>query len=147
MRRLALLGLLAALPLVVVPLVWAAATGGGPRERACLVETRDAPRWATAGCLRPEVQPVPVRRVASVRATPRRIEATVVASAGVSVEVRDASGTVVRRLGHFTVPARQRLVFTWDGRDDAGQPLPAGRYVAVVSASGARVAARFAIAR
>jgi hypothetical protein len=147
---LALLALLAALPLVVVPLVWAAATGGGPPERTCLMERSDAPRWATAGCRQPQAQPLPARRVASVRATPRRIEAVVSVSAGVSVDVRDASGTVVRRLGHFTVPARQRLVLTWNGRDDAGKPLRAGRYVAVVSANGkagARAAARFDLGR
>jgi hypothetical protein len=57
-------------------------------------------------------------------------------AAGVSAEVRDPGGRVVRRLGHFTVAARQRLVLAWDGRDDAGRRLPAGRYLAVVTADG-----------
>jgi hypothetical protein len=147
MGRLALSALLAALSLVMVPLVWAAATGGGPRERACSVEQRDdAPRWVTASCRPTQARPLPVGRLAAVRATPRRIEAVVPTSAGVSVDVRDSAGAVVRRLGHFTVPTRQRLVLTWDGRDDAGRPLPAGRYVAVVSGA-RRVAAPFEMGR
>ena len=80
----------------------------------------------------PRAELRPARPVESLAAGPRRIVFVVAEPAGVSVEVRDASGRAVRRLGHFTVSGRQRLVLAWDGRDDAGRRLPAGRYVAVV---------------
>ncbi len=73
-----------------------------------------------------------VRRIESLQASPRRISFISSSPAGVTVEVRDAQGTVVRRLGHFTISA-QALTLTWDGRDDAGRRLSAGRYVAVVT--------------
>ena len=70
--------------------------------------------------------------IESLQATPRRISFVISAQGGVAVEVRDMQGTVVRRLGHFTVSA-QTLTLTWDARDDARRRLPAGRYVAVVA--------------
>lgn len=126
MRRLALLGLLIALPLVAVPLVWAATSGGGSRG-GTLSDFRDVSRLATA---KPAIRPIE-----SLQATPRRISFVSSAPGGVAVEVRDVQGTVVRRLGHFTVSA-QTLTLTWDERDDAGRRLRPGRYVAVVSGTG-----------
>ena len=75
----------------------------------------------------PRDQLRPARAIEQLRATPSRIAFVVSAAAGVSVEVHDTSGRVVRRLGHFTVAGGQRLVLAWDGR-----LLPPGRYVAVV---------------
>ena len=123
MRRLALIGLLLALPFVAVPLVWAA-TGGSGSRGGTLSEFRGVSRIATA---KPAVRPIE-----SLQATPRRISFVISAQGGVAVEVRDMQGTVVRRLGHFTVSA-QTLTLTWDARDDARRRLPAGRYVAVVA--------------
>ena len=84
----------------------------------------------------PRAELKPARPLESLRATPRRIEVVVSAPADVTAEVHDPRGRVVRRLGHFTVPARQRLLLAWDGRDGAGRRLPAGRYGAVVTAEG-----------
>ena len=116
MRRLALFGLLLALPLVAVPLMWGAA--GGSVGGGSLDEFRAA---------RP-TQPRPL--VEAVAATPRRVSFLVNRAAGIEVVVRDPDGALVRRLGHFTVPARKRLILTWDGSD-----APGGS-VAVVKAAG-----------
>jgi hypothetical protein len=119
MRRLALVGLLLALPLVAVPLVWAAAGGGAGGES--LERFRDVQRLAPV-----ERRPL----VEALAATPRRVSLQVNRAAGVEVEVRDRRGALVRRLGHFTLSGRKRLILAWDGRD-----APAGS-VAVVRANG-----------
>lgn len=132
MRRLALLGLLMALPFVAVPLVWAA-TNGGVRG-ASLSEFRSAGFVAS-----PQAPPQPVE---SAAASVRRVSFFVTGPAGVEVTIRQASGRVVRRLGHFTVPVRQRLVLAWDGRG-----LPAGKYAAVIAARGVTSRAPFEVRR
>ncbi len=132
MRRIVLLGVLAALPLVVVPLVWAA-TGGSDSRDAALADFRDVSRSAPVK---------PARPVESVVATPTRVSFLVTAGTGAEVTIRDGRGRLVRRLGHFTAPARQRLVLAWDGRD-----LAAGRYVAVVLARGQSARAPFQVRR
>jgi hypothetical protein len=104
-RRLALLGLLLALPFVAVPLVWAAA-GGGARDGS-LTEFRQAAIRPAPAAPRP-----PVERIV---ATPTRVSFAVTRQAGVEVSIRDRRGALVRRLGHFTVTPRRRLVLTWDG--------------------------------
>jgi hypothetical protein len=124
MRRTLLLGLLAALPLAVAPLVWAAAGGGSP-DGATLTEFRDASRLAAPEPAGPAV--------VAVAASPSRVSFLVTRAVAVEVAIVDARGALVRRLGHFTVPARKRLVLAWDG---AG--APAGS-VAVVTAGKATV--------
>jgi flagellar basal-body rod modification protein FlgD len=49
------------------------------------------------------------------------------AAQGVTVTVRDASGKAVRTLDLGPKPAGPVAV-TWDGKDDAGQPVAAGSY-------------------
>lgn len=45
----------------------------------------------------------------------------------VTVEISDASGTVVRRID-IAVDAKGETAFSWDGLDEGGQRLPAGAY-------------------
>ncbi|NTW51219.1 MAG: hypothetical protein HGB22_01320 [Chlorobiaceae bacterium] len=52
-----------------------------------------------------------------------------------AVALYDATGKKVRNLASGT-PAGPATVLTWDGRDDAGQPLPAGTYRAAMNAAG-----------
>ncbi len=104
-------------------------------DAAAFSEFRDSQRFRGPESP-PRAELRPTRPVESLRVTPRRIAFVVSGPEGVSAEVRDAREQVVRRLGHFTVPARQQLVLAWDGRDDAGRRLPAGRYIAVVTADG-----------
>jgi hypothetical protein len=85
----------------------------------------------------------PAEAVEALRATSRRIVFVVPVAVGVSVEVRDRKGRTVRHLGHFTVSASQRLLLSWDARNDAGRRLPAGSYVAVVTAKGELGSERF----
>ena len=61
-------------------------------------------------------------------------------AAGVEVAIRDRSGRLVQRLGHFTLAAPRRLVLSWDGRR-----LEPGTYVAVVRADGETALERFRI--
>jgi hypothetical protein len=119
MRRLALVGLLLALPLVVVPLVWAAASGGSGDES--LQRFRDVQRLAPV-----ERRPL----VEAVTATRTRVSMRVTRAVGVEVVVVDRRGTLARRLGHFTVAGGKKLILTWDGRG-----VPAGSTV-VVRANG-----------
>jgi flagellar basal-body rod modification protein FlgD len=56
-------------------------------------------------------------------------------AAGLSVEVRDASGAVVRRLDLGPQP-EGLAAFAWDGLDGDGRPAPAGHYT--VTPSGVR---------
>lgn len=55
------------------------------------------------------------------------------ASESVKVTVRDANGKPVRTLDLGAKPAGA-LAVTWDGKDDAGQPVPAGSYTLDVQA-------------
>jgi len=125
-RRLALVGLLLALPVAAILLVGVAAPGGAADATLSDFRSVDAPASA---------KPMP-RLVGSARVTVARISFDVSAPASVSVVVRDAEGAVVRQLGHYSVPSRQRLVLSWNGRDDGGRVLQTGRYAAVVSAQG-----------
>ncbi|MBN1928935.1 MAG: lamin tail domain-containing protein [Chlorobiaceae bacterium] len=52
-----------------------------------------------------------------------------------AVSVHDATGKLVRRLASGT-PAGPVTRLFWDGRDDSGQPLPAGSYRLTISAAG-----------
>lgn len=132
MRRLALVGLLLALPFVAVPLV-GAATGGGA-SGATLSEFRNvAPVPSSRRTAEPVVSPV---------AGVRRVSFLVTRAAAVEVTIRRDGGGFFRRLGNFTVPARQRLVLAWDGRT-----LPAGKYTAVVETKGSTVRAPFEVRR
>ncbi len=54
----------------------------------------------------------------------------------VTIEIKDESGKVVRTLKRSDVPPGA-LEFSFDGRGDAGQTLPAGKYSAHVSAKDA----------
>jgi hypothetical protein len=114
---------------------WSARARCRAFDAAAFSEFRDSQRFRGPESP-PNAELRPARAIASLRATSRRIEIGISAPAGVSAEVRDPGGRVVRRLGHFTVPARQRLVLAWDGRDNAGRRLAAGRYLAVVIADG-----------
>lgn len=126
MRRLVLLGLFLALPLVAVPLVGAAADGGA--SEGSLNEFR---------AVQPAPKP-PSRVVESVRATRDRVSLLVTRGAGVEVAIRDARGRLVQRLGHFTVAGRRPLVLAWDGRR-----LPAGAYAVVVRTQGKTIRTPF----
>jgi flagellar basal-body rod modification protein FlgD len=50
-----------------------------------------------------------------------------VASASVAVGIYTETGALVRRIDLGAQPAGQ-VRFTWDGKSDAGQPLPPGQY-------------------
>jgi len=52
-----------------------------------------------------------------------------------SLVVFDAAGRAVRRLAQGRFPAGSRAV-TWDGRDDAGRPVPPGVYLVRYNAAG-----------
>lgn len=58
------------------------------------------------------------------------------AAQGVTVTVRDANGKAVRTLDLGAKPAGPVAV-TWDGKDDAGQPVAAGSYTLDVQAKAA----------
>jgi hypothetical protein len=126
MRRLLLL---AALPLVTVPFLWAA-TGGGARDGS-LAELRDL-----------RAAPAPAARlVETVAVGPRRVSIVVSRAGGVEVAIRSLDGLLLRNLGHYTVGGRQRLVLAWDGGS-----LPPGTYVAAVRTRGETVSKRFRLA-
>lgn len=56
-----------------------------------------------------------------------RIPVVMPESAAVTVEIFDAAGRSLRRLFSGSLPAG-RTELWWDGRDEGGEPLPAGRY-------------------
>jgi flagellar basal-body rod modification protein FlgD len=62
------------------------------------------------------------------------------AAESVKVTVRDAAGKAVRTLDLGAKPAGA-LAVTWDGKDDAGQPVAAGSYSLEVQAKNADGAA------
>jgi len=65
------------------------------------------------------------------------------AAADVTVAIRDATGRTVRTLALGHRPAGE-LAISWDGCDERGTPMPAGRYevaVSGVTADGTRIAA------
>jgi flagellar hook assembly protein FlgD len=86
---------------------------------------------------------------------PVRDEATVTfvyaEAASVSLEIRagDVSGPVVRRFATIGLLPATRVRLRWDGRDDAGQLLAPGTYVALarVSAGGRHLTASTAFER
>lgn len=61
-------------------------------------------------------------------------------AASSTATIRDATGKVVRTMELGPKPAGTVPV-TWDGKDDAGQPLPAGSYTCDVTAKNAAGAA------
>jgi flagellar basal-body rod modification protein FlgD len=58
------------------------------------------------------------------------------------LEVTDVRGRAVRRIPLGERPAGEGS-FVFDGRDDAGAPLPAGVYLATLETPGARVSRKF----
>jgi hypothetical protein len=66
------------------------------------------------------------------------------AAAGFAVDICDVSGRLVRRLGAFE-PGTDKV--GWNGRDDAGRPMAAGVYYAVVTTGAARATTRLVLAR
>jgi flagellar hook assembly protein FlgD len=56
-------------------------------------------------------------------------------TATISWHILDAAGQLVRTGSLDESLSTGRTTFTWDGRDDAGQPVPRGRYTARVSAT------------
>ncbi|HET7754652.1 MAG TPA: flagellar hook capping FlgD N-terminal domain-containing protein [Anaeromyxobacteraceae bacterium] len=78
-----------------------------------------------------------------VAGQPAAIQAELATAADLTVAIRDAGGRTVR-----TLPLGQRsagaLAVTWDGCDERGTPMPAGRYgveISGVTADGARTSA------
>ncbi len=67
-------------------------------------------------------------------------------SAAATVTVVDASGRLVRRLGHHDLSAGAHEL-TWDGRDGAGRSLPSGIYFAHLESGGVRQSRRITLAR
>jgi hypothetical protein len=117
MKRLALVGLLLALPLVAAPLLWAAAGGGREADRGTLAEFRQA--RAAAAKPRPLVE--------GLRATPQRVVLRVSRAAAIEVDIRARDGRLVQRLGHFTTAGRQRLILSWRGADVPRGAVAVGR--------------------
>ena len=68
------------------------------------------------------------------------------AGALVDAQVWDATGRLVRRLGTSWRPAGAQSV-SWDGKSEAGAPVPPGIYFVVGSAGGRRQAHRIALIR
>ncbi len=58
----------------------------------------------------------------------------------------DASGAVVRRLTEGQQPAGAHAV-RWDGRDDAGNPLPAGVYLTRIETAEGVATGKVTVAR
>jgi flagellar basal-body rod modification protein FlgD len=56
-------------------------------------------------------------------------------SSGITVQIFDASGKVVRNLDEGAKEKGDHLI-DWDGRDDNGNPLPDGRYTVSVTGEG-----------
>jgi hypothetical protein len=85
-----------------------------------------SPGQSTAPLLTPEPTPSPVRSI-PISFVPPPMEGTI------SLGIYDQTGRLVRalyqnaELNNFTIGA-DALVARWDGRDDAGRDLPAGRY-------------------
>jgi hypothetical protein len=63
-----------------------------------------------------------------------------------TMELFDASGRLVRRLHEGVIRAGETSV-SWDGRDDTGQELPAGAYLARMRTSGGVATTKIVIAR
>lgn len=97
-----------------------------------------------------DAPPSPVGLALDVHPTPfnPRTTLTVTAPRGgpVTVLVCDPRGRMVRRL-HGDADASGPLTLTWDGRDDAGRPLPAGVYAAQARACGRRVTRKLTLIR
>jgi hypothetical protein len=68
------------------------------------------------------------------------------ASGTVQAEICDLGGRVVRRLARGVMAAGP-VVLAWDGRDDAGFPLPSGVYVARVTGAGPARTAKLVLAK
>jgi hypothetical protein len=64
----------------------------------------------------------------------------------VSVHVFDASGRLVRRLQDGPLPAGE-FSLSWDGRDDGGQDLPSGVYLAKIEAANGTATAKITLTR
>jgi len=56
--------------------------------------------------------------------------------ASVSLEVADAAGRIRRRILSSRAQPAGNLTLTWDGRDDAGRPVPSGTYFLRLRAAG-----------
>jgi hypothetical protein len=65
---------------------------------------------------------------------------------GVELVVFDAQGRPVRSLWRGGLAAGQHLV-TWDGRDDAGNPVASGVYIARLTADGQRATSKLTLVR
>lgn len=101
--------------------------------------TLGADLQAGAGALSLHVAPNPTRGgttfvVEAARSGPQRIR------------VVDIRGRLVRRFEDSLATAGRRIV-SWDGRDSAGRPLPAGVYVVTVEAGGRSVSSRVSLVR
>jgi len=60
------------------------------------------------------------------------------------LELFDLQGRHVATLARGTLPAG-RYTLAWDGRDESGQPAPAGVYLALLSAATGRASRRFVV--
>lgn len=72
---------------------------------------------------------------------------TLAEPAEVELAILDLQGRIVRRLVPRAMETARSSVRIWDGRDDRGRALPAGIYLALLTAGGERVERRVALVR
>ena len=89
---------------------------------------------------------VPALALVGLHPSPARSECRIAfrlaRASALRFEVTDVRGRAVRRIPLGERPAGEGG-FVFDGRDDAGAPLPAGVYLATLETSGARVSRKF----
>ncbi|HEY3416192.1 MAG TPA: FlgD immunoglobulin-like domain containing protein, partial [Armatimonadota bacterium] len=116
-------------------------------ERRYLRTTRDysfaAPADGTAATFHIEVVPRGTLRVLSFNARPAdgraggvHIQYTLTQEAAVVVEIRSATGRLVRHLTAARAPSNTPSSIIWDGRSDAQTALPRGNYLVTLTAAG-----------